>query len=135
MPAAVCGGSWRLFAAAEARIDGVGAAVKCVRALMAAPANQPTSSPPLRPASLQYMPGTVRRGAGNSLGACDARYLQGNDVAKDWLLRFIQVSLAGRLGRARALSPLGARSHKETTVQRVLLGHRLLHVQVACTAL
>lgn len=38
------------------------------------------------------MPGVVKRGAGDSLGPCDARYLQGNEAAKDWLVRFMTVS-------------------------------------------
>lgn len=36
------------------------------------------------------MPGAVKRGAGASLGPCDASYLEENDAAKDWLVRFMQ---------------------------------------------
>lgn len=32
----------------------------------------------------------MRRGAGNSLGPCDAAFLLGNDEAQDWLVRFMQ---------------------------------------------
>ena len=55
-------------------------------------------SAPLRRPLLQRSPSSLKEGAGDSLGPCDAEYLEGNEKAKDWLVRFMKASCVGGLG-------------------------------------
>ena len=57
--------------------------------------NHPSACSAPRPRAPQRLPGSVKRGAGGSLGPCDAAYLAGNDGAKEWLVAFMQARAAG----------------------------------------